>query len=49
VALLVVLPFQAQKGFFGWQLGCLTPVLVLFYNAVWGLAAGWWLKLTASK
>ena len=49
VALLVVLPFQAQKGFFGWQLGRLTPVLVLFYNAVWGLAAGWWLQLTASK
>lgn len=49
VALLVVLPFQAHKGFFGWQLGCLTPVLVLFYNAVWGLAAGWWLQLTAGK
>jgi hypothetical protein len=49
VAWLVVLPFQAHKGWFGWQLGVLTPVLVLFYNAVWGLAAGWWLQLTASK
>ncbi len=49
VVLLVLLPFQAHKGWFGWQLGVLTPVLVLFYNAVWGLAAGWWLQLTASK
>ncbi|MGO9622686.1 MAG: hypothetical protein ACLPT6_14935 [Desulfobaccales bacterium] len=49
VALLVVLPYQAHKGWFGWQLGFLTPVLVVFYNAVWGLAAGWWLQLTARK
>ncbi|MGD0828989.1 MAG: hypothetical protein ABSA09_13045 [Desulfobaccales bacterium] len=49
VTLLLILPYQAQVGFFGWQLGYLTPVLVLFYNAVWGLTAGWWLKLAASQ
>jgi hypothetical protein len=37
---------QAQKGVFGLQLGYLTPVLVLFFNAVWGIGAAYWLKLT---
>ncbi len=45
-ALLVVLPFQAHKGFLGLQLGYLTPVLVLFYNVGWGLVSAWWLELT---
>jgi len=44
-----VLPYQAHKGFLGLDLGYLTPVLVLFYNAVWGLSAGWWLQQTTSK
>jgi hypothetical protein len=44
--LLVVFPLQAQKGVFGLQLGYLTPVLVLFFNAVWGIGAAYWLKLT---
>ena len=44
-----VLPYQAHKGFLGLELGYLTPVLVLFFNAIWGLAAGWWLEQTASK
>ena len=46
VALFIVLPFQAHKGVLGLQLGYLTPAFVLFYNAVWGLATGWWLELT---
>ncbi len=46
VASLVVLPYQAQKGVLGLQLGYLTPLFVLFYNVVWGLAAGCWLALT---
>ncbi|MCX5890264.1 MAG: hypothetical protein NTY36_12515 [Deltaproteobacteria bacterium] len=46
VTLFVLLPYQAQKGVLGWQLGYLTPVLVLFYNGVWGVVAGWWLTLT---
>ena len=29
----------------GLELGTLTPLFVLFYNAIWGLAAAWWLKL----
>jgi hypothetical protein len=44
-ALFVVLPFQAHKEVLGLQLGYLTPAVVLFYNAVWGLVTGWWLQL----
>ncbi len=44
-ALLVVLPYQAHKGALGLQLGYLTPIFVLLYNAVWGVVAGWWLAL----
>ena len=46
VASFVALPFQAHKGVLGLQLGYLTPAFVLFYNAVWGLATGWWLQMT---
>jgi hypothetical protein len=42
-----VFPFKAHKGFFGLQLGAFTPVFVLFYNAIWGYAAGLWLNRTA--
>jgi len=49
VQLFVVFPFQAHKGALGLQLGYLTPVFVLFFNAVWGLAAGLWLHLTAEQ
>ena len=42
----LVLPLQAHKGLFGWQLGALTPLFVLFYNAIWGVVAGLWLRLT---
>jgi len=47
--LLIVFPFQAHKGMLGLQLGYLTPAFVLFFNAVWGLAAGVWLHLTAER
>lgn len=49
VQLFVVFPFQAHKGALGLQLGYLTPAFVLFFNAVWGLAAGFWLQLTATE
>jgi hypothetical protein len=46
VQLFLVFPFMAHKGVLGSQLGYLTPVMVVFYNAVWGLGAGLWLKWT---
>jgi len=44
VQLFVVFPYQAQKGIMGLQLGALTPLFVLFYNVVWGVAAALWLQ-----
>jgi hypothetical protein len=44
VQLFVVFPVKAQKGMMGLELGTLVPLFVLFYNAVWGVAAAYWLK-----
>ena len=46
IQLLVVFPVKADKGLLGLELGLLTPVLVLFFNAVWGLVASWWVRGT---
>lgn len=46
VQLFVVFPLQAQKGLLGLDLGILTPALVLFFNAVWGVVASWWVRST---
>jgi hypothetical protein len=39
-----VFPLKAHQGVLGLQLGALTPLFVVFYNAIWGLAAGLWLR-----
>jgi hypothetical protein len=49
VQIFVVFPLQAQKGVGGLELGFLTPVLVLFFNAVWGLITAVWLKWSRSS
>ncbi len=38
VQLLVIFPFRTHQGFGGIELGLLTPLMVLFFNAVWGVA-----------
>lgn len=38
--LLKVFPLDRGAGFFGLELGLLTPLFVLFFNLVWGLVAG---------
>ena len=43
VQLLVIFPYRANKGLLGLDLGMLTPVFVLFFNGIWGLAAALWL------
>jgi len=48
VQLLYIFPYSLNKGFFGWELGRLTPVLVLGFNAVWGLGTALWLTLATS-
>lgn len=42
VQLFMIFPAQA-KGAMGLAHGALTPVFVLFFNAVWGVTAAYWL------
>lgn len=44
VQLLVVFPLEPQKGAFGLELGLLTPLFVIFFNAVWGWSAALWVS-----
>jgi len=39
-----IFPHVLHKGMLGLQLGKLTPVLVLLFNAIWGVAAALWLR-----
>jgi hypothetical protein len=45
--LFLVFPYKTDKGFLGLQLGLLTPLLVVFFNAIWGIGTAWWLHLSA--
>ncbi len=45
VQLFIIFP-NAGKGFLGIELGALTPVFVLIFNGIWGLATALWLKWT---
>jgi hypothetical protein len=44
IQLFVVFPEKAHKGIMGLELGTLTPLFVLFFNAVWGVVAAYWIK-----
>jgi hypothetical protein len=44
VQFFIIFPIQAGKGLMGFDLGNLTPLFVLFFNAVWGLATVIWLN-----
>lgn len=44
VQLFVVFPLKAHKGLMGLELGAMTPLFVLFFNAVWGITIAYWLK-----
>lgn len=49
VQLFIVFPVKADKGITGLDLGALTPVFVFIFNAVWGIVASYWLKLTEEE
>jgi hypothetical protein len=49
VQLFIVFPFKAHKGMMGLELGALTPILVLFFNFVWGIKTACLLKIAGSK
>ena len=42
--LVVVLPYWLNKGMFGMELGNMIPLFAFVVNAIWGIAAAWWLK-----
>jgi len=44
--LFVVFPYQTRYGIAGLELGTLTPLLVLFFNGVWGVATALTIKIT---
>ena len=44
VQLFVVFPMKAHKGMMGVDLGLLTPLLVVVFNAIWGWTAAIWLR-----
>jgi len=44
VQLFVVFPYRTPAGTAGLGLGTLAPVLVVLFNAIWGLAAAWWVR-----
>jgi hypothetical protein len=46
VQLFIVFPFKADKDVMGLDLGVFTPFFVIFFNAVWGLVAAYWLQRT---
>jgi hypothetical protein len=44
IQLFIVFPVKLHSGIMGMDVGYLTPVFVLFYNAIWGVYTGLWLK-----
>ena len=49
IQLFVVFPFKAYKGYLGLELGGMTPVFVVVLNAVWGVAAAYWLSFIGEE
>ena len=49
VQLCIVFPVKAKKGFLGLDLGQLTPLLVVFFNLVWGCAAALWIQAAGTE
>ncbi len=49
VQLLVVYPLNEQRGLLGLDLGNMTPLFVLLFNALWGITAAVWLELAGDK
>jgi hypothetical protein len=46
VQLFVIFPKYTPQGTLGLGLGTLTPVLVVFFNAIWGFVAGLTIKVS---
>jgi len=46
VQLFIIFPYHSYHGIAGMELGALTPLMVLFFNGVWGLATAVAIKLS---
>ena len=46
VQLFVIFPLKANKGTMGLDLGLLTPLFVVVFNAIWGWSAAIWVRWT---
>ena len=47
--LLIIYPYMTNKGFLGLKLGLMTPLVIIFFNAVWGITAAFWLDYTRER
>ena len=47
--LFILFPHKAYKGYLGLELGGMTPVLMIVLNAVWGIAAAYWLSMIGEE
>ena len=48
VTLLIIFPSKG-KGMLGVELGTLTPLFSLIFNAIWGIVAGGWYTVTSGR
>lgn len=46
VQLFIIFPLKAHQGLMGLELGAMTPLLVIFFNFIWGLTAAYLLQVT---
>ena len=49
VQLFYIFPEVAHKGLAGMDLGMLTPLLVIFFNLVWGMMAAYAIKVSSKS
>jgi hypothetical protein len=51
VHLFIIFPYMNQKGILGVKLSLWTPapILVIFYNALWGIVTAFWLDYTRER
>lgn len=51
IHLFIIFPYISHKGFLGVKLEIWTPapIFVIFYNALWGIVAAFWLDYTRER
>jgi hypothetical protein len=45
IQLVIIFP-KMGKGMLGLELGYMTPILIIFFGVIWGLATAFWLKFS---